>query len=133
VAQPPGSGYAPAAGAGYAQPGPAAYPGPAPAYGGGPAYGGAPGYTQPSLNKLCLWGMIVSIVGLLCGIGLIVGLILSIIGLTQVKRTGQRGRGMAIAGIIIPVIAIAIGVILVATGSIHYQTCTNGVCTNHNL
>ena len=43
----------------------------------------------------------------------LIGFILSIIALTQVKKNHQKGQGLAIAGIIISVL-IGVGVILIA-------------------
>ncbi|PZF58943.1 DUF4190 domain-containing protein [Curtobacterium sp. MCSS17_008] len=52
----------------------------------------------------------------------IAGLVVSIIALGQVKRTGERGRGLALAGVIISAISllfsvISIIVVIVAAGS----------------
>uniref|UniRef100_A0A942T6F1 DUF4190 domain-containing protein n=1 Tax=Neobacillus citreus TaxID=2833578 RepID=A0A942T6F1_9BACI len=43
----------------------------------------------------------------------IAGLVVSIIALTQIKRTGERGRGLALAGIIISALSIVFGIISV--------------------
>ncbi len=40
------------------------------------------------------------------------GLIFSIIGLNQIKKTGQEGKGMCIAGIIIYVVRLVLAIIL---------------------
>ncbi|MDM7888794.1 DUF4190 domain-containing protein [Curtobacterium sp. RHCJP20] len=52
----------------------------------------------------------------------IAGLVVSIIALSQVKRTGERGRGLALAGVIISAISllfsiISIVVVIAAAGS----------------
>ncbi|WP_182066888.1 DUF4190 domain-containing protein [Curtobacterium sp. ME12] len=39
------------------------------------------------------------------------GLIVSIIALTQIKRTGERGRGLALAGIIISAASIVLSIV----------------------
>ncbi len=60
----------------------------------------APG--EPKTNILCLTGFIVSLVSILCCGGTsIIGLALSIVGLIQVKKSGEPGDKLAIAGIII--------------------------------
>jgi Na+/H+-dicarboxylate symporter len=60
---------------------------------------------------MAIWSLVTSLLGFICGIGFIVGLILGIVALNQIKQTGQGGRGFAIAGIVIGGIAIAIGII----------------------
>ena len=40
------------------------------------------------------------------------GLIFSIIGLNQIKKTGQEGKGMCIAGIIISVVRLVLAIVL---------------------
>lgn len=91
------------------------------AQGGGPQYG-QPAYTQnmpnyapygqysqgqygngyspdpATWNGLCIAGFVCSF------LIPIVGLILSIIALTQINRTGEKSRGMAIAGIVISIV-----------------------------
>jgi len=58
---------------------------------------------------------ILSILGFIFGfLAPLVGLILAIIALNQIKKTGERGRGLAIAAIIISIaIMILIPLILV--------------------
>lgn len=77
---------------------------PQPPYGqqpyGQPPYG-QPGYTQPKMNTLALVGFILSFFLSL------IGLILCVIGLTQINGSNgtQKGKGLAIAGIIIGAIS----------------------------
>jgi hypothetical protein len=42
----------------------------------------------------------------------VAGLVVSIIALSQIKRTGERGRGLALAGVIIGAASIVIGIIV---------------------
>lgn len=100
-----------------AQPAPAypAAPTPPPAAPGAPGAPGAPaagypaaGYPQqPPLNTLSIvalvGGFLVNIVGIVCGH----------IALSQIKRTGERGRGLALAGLIIGYVSLAASVIAV--------------------
>lgn len=59
---------------------------------------------------------VLSIVGFILSIFLsIVGTILGIIALVQISRTGQRGRGLAWAAVIIGVVFFVIGVVLDVT------------------
>lgn len=80
-------------------------------------------YPEAKLNGLAIAGFIVSIASFfICGISSIVGLILSIVGMVQIKNSikagvPQRGNGFAIAGLvcgIIGVVFIIIYLIMVA-------------------
>lgn len=47
------------------------------------------------------------------------GLVLGIIALNQIKKTGEKGRGLAIAAIILPIVAvILVGIIWAVVGGI---------------
>ncbi|NEG69800.1 DUF4190 domain-containing protein [Bifidobacterium choloepi] len=78
---------------------------------GQPGYGpngyGQPGYQPPVPQYPNRWnGM--AIAGFICSFFFaIVGLVLSIVGLVQVNKTRERGRGLAIAGICISAVEIA--------------------------
>jgi Domain of unknown function (DUF4190) len=120
-----------------AQPGaatPPAYPAPAygqpayapPAYPGYPtSYPGYGGYTTPVMpvsqktNGMAIASMVVSLSGILfvfCyGAGALLGLLGAILGHVaqrQVRERGEGGGGMALAGVIIGWIVLAIGVII---------------------
>jgi hypothetical protein len=98
----------------YATPPPPLPPPPAsPWAGGGPSYQ-TPGYPAPGYgygggyppppsrrtNGLAIASLVSSIAGLAtCGIGSIVGVVLGHIAVGQVKRSGEEGRGLAIAGL----------------------------------
>ena len=99
-------------------PPPPAYGQPAPAYGEtAPAYGQpAPAYGQPpaaKTNTLAIISLIASIAGIviLWGIGSIAGVICGHISLSQIKKTGEQGRGMAIAGLIVGYAGIVLAII----------------------
>ncbi|WP_375003178.1 DUF4190 domain-containing protein [Aeromicrobium sp. CTD01-1L150] len=88
-------------------PGDGSYPPPPP---GGGDFGAA-----PQTNKKALWSMILGIVGLLC-CGILLGIpaiILSVIGKREIAESGgrQTGGGMATAGLILGIIAVAWSVI----------------------
>ncbi|MFC9994698.1 DUF4190 domain-containing protein [Nocardia sp. NPDC127526] len=112
-------------------------PAPAPAYGqnsGGyqtPGYPQQGAYPQPSgyqpygyaqqpmgTNGMAIASLIVSILGLstmlfcFLPIGSLVGLILGVVGLNQVKQSGQDGKGLALGGIWVGAAGLAIGVVL---------------------
>ena len=58
-------------------------------------------------NVLSIVAFVLSLVGFN-----VIAVVLGFIGLNQVKKTGERGRGFAIAAIIIGFVSIAIFVIL---------------------
>lgn len=43
----------------------------------------------------------------------VVGIVLGFIALSQIKRTGEKGRGLAIAAIVIGAVSVVIGIISV--------------------
>lgn len=101
-------------------------PPPPPGYGAG---GGMPGATPQGNNGLAIASLVLSIVGICCGIGSIIGIVLGFVALNQIKKTGQSGEGLAKAGIIIGFITLAIGIIFwiisLASGNGSYTFYTN--------
>ncbi|WP_448810932.1 DUF4190 domain-containing protein [Agromyces bauzanensis] len=87
---------------------------PAPAYGApaAPAYGQTVAPTGAKTNTLAIISLVASLLGLATGIGFIVGIICGHISLSQIKKTGEQGRGMAIAGLIIGYVGIVLSIIL---------------------
>jgi len=67
-------------------------------------------YTAPaSTNGLCIAGMVVSLVSILCcGLLSWLGFLLSLIGLIVACAKKQRGKGMAITGLIVSVILMGL-------------------------
>ncbi len=103
------SGYAQQPGypPGYAQPSPY---GQAPGY--AQPYGVVPGYgypAPPKTNTLAIVSLVSSIAGIviLYGIGSIAGVITGHLAISQIKRTNEGGRGLAIAGLIIGYVGVA--------------------------
>jgi hypothetical protein len=112
----------------------------APSYGapGGPAYGSAPygtGYgAAVRTNVLAIISLVASIAGFLWVlpvIGPIAAVVTGHISLAQIKRTGEKGRGMALAGTIVGwvgvgflvvsvVVLLFIGVGIAASNSSRY-------------
>src|SRR6202020_1603933 len=118
---PPPPGYS-AAPPGYGPPGygPPPYPGgyyPAPEYQG--AYGPQPA-TQSGTNGMAVASLISSFTGLVCCIGGVVGIVLGIIALDQIKRTRQEGYALAVAGIVIGIatliVALIVGIFAMRSG-----------------
>lgn len=98
----------------YLTPGYGGYP-PPPPYGAYPPPAGYPGagygYAAPvqsGNNSLAIASLVSSIVGGCCGIGSIVGIVLGAMALSQIKQSGQSGRGLAIAGIAVGVVTMLV-------------------------
>ncbi|MFD0637194.1 DUF4190 domain-containing protein [Catenulispora yoronensis] len=106
------------AGPGYGPPG---YGPPAPGY-------GPPGYPPPpygpylvrKTNGMAVTGMVLGIVSLVLfwawffgPVLAVLGLIFSGVGISQCGRTGQEGKGMAIAGLVCSLISASLWVLLV--------------------
>ncbi len=108
---PPAPGYAAPA----APPAPV-YGAPAPGYG-APAYGAPVGYGQPGAapktNTFAIVSLVASVVGFFTGITFLVGIIFGHIAMSQIKKTGENGRGMAIAGLVVGYIGLLLGIIAV--------------------
>jgi len=80
-----------------------------------PAYGYAPS-SSDRFNTLAIVGFILTF------IVTIAGLIVSIIALNQIKRTGERGRALALWGVILSIVFMVLGILLgviVAIASAH--------------
>ncbi|WP_194832663.1 DUF4190 domain-containing protein [Nocardia sp. XZ_19_369] len=87
-------------------------------YGQQPNYGYQPAYQpygmppQQGTNGMAIGALISSLAGFVtCGLGSIIGIILGVIALNQVKQSGQEGRGMALAGVWIGVGSIVLGIL----------------------
>ena len=102
---------------------PGVYP-PPPVQGSGypppvPGYSGAS--STPGTNGLAIASFICSFLGGASGgIGAIVGIVLGVIALNQIKKSGQGGRGLALAGITVGAVWLVIG----AIGFIAYFSAT---------
>lgn len=59
---------------------------------------GYPGASSET-NQFAIWSLVCSLAGILVPFGSIVGLVLGIIALNQIKMSGEQGKGMATAGI----------------------------------
>ena len=96
---------------------------------------GAPGYSQPypgggfspypaapKNNGLAIASLVCSILGLCCGVGGVLGVIFGFVARGQIKRSGgaQQGSGLAMAGIIVGFVVIAlaaVGLLIVLLGA----------------
>jgi hypothetical protein len=71
-----------------------------------PAYG-QPGYQPPKTNTMAILGLVFAFVFSPLGV------VFSAIGLKQIKERREGGRGLALAGLIISIISIVLGILLV--------------------
>jgi hypothetical protein len=120
---PPAPSFPPPPGA-YGPP-PGVYGPPPGAYGPPPAYGMPPGYGVPKTNGLATASLVcglVSLPGYIFCIGLplaIVAVVLGIVAITQInKAPGEKGKEMAIAGIVIGALGLAGGGALIMLGTL---------------
>jgi hypothetical protein len=57
--------------------------------------------------------LVLSLVGLCVGITAILGIIFGFIARNQIKQTGEQGDGLALAGIIVGSIVVALGILYI--------------------
>ncbi|MET7986273.1 DUF4190 domain-containing protein [Streptomyces sp. NPDC005281] len=70
-------------------------------------------YNRPvAFNGLAIAALVLGILCFLPGVGLVLG----IVALVQIKKRGERGKGMAVAGMVLSSIGIALLALMVATG-----------------
>jgi uncharacterized membrane protein len=79
-----------------------------------PVYPGYPGAAEPRTNVLAIVSLVSSASGLLCFLGSLVGIITGAIAIAQIKRTGGRGFGLAVAGVAAGVAGLVVYVVMVA-------------------
>ncbi len=93
-----------------------------------PPYGQGGGYpaAQPKRNNgFAIASFVCSLVGILCcAIPSVVGIILGFIALSQIKKTGQDGSGMALAGVIIGFVVLAGWTLLMIIGMVTDNSTT---------
>jgi Domain of unknown function (DUF4190) len=100
----------------YGTPPPPGYPPPPPGYGPPPTGYPAPDYSaygQPvqKTNAMAIGSLVASLVGFLCWLGAIAGIVLGIVALNQIKQTREQGHGLAVAGIAIGALSLVVGFI----------------------
>ena len=66
-------------------------------------------------NGLAIASLVCSVIGVLCGIGSLIGVVLGFIAINQIKQTGQRGYGLAVAGIVVGAASMVIYLIWMIT------------------
>ena len=70
---------------------------------------------------------VVSLASAISGIGALIAVITGHVSLAQIKRSGESGRGLAIAGVVVGYIHIAFWIIFVALGVISKALIYSGV------
>ena len=78
--------------------------------------------TPAGTNGMAIGALVSSLVGLalcFCFIPSIVGIVLGVISMAQTSRTGQDGHGMALAGVIVGVITLLLGIVFVIFGALN--------------
>ncbi len=76
----------------------------------GPAYGSA---ATPPTNTLAIVSLVSSLATFVLGFTAIVGVITGHMALGQIRRTGESGRGMALAGLIIGYVFVGFTVLAI--------------------
>lgn len=76
-----------------------------------PQYAGYGPLEPANTNRMAIASLSVSVVGLLCGIGSIIGIVLGFIARSQIRQTPQPGYGLAIAGIVVGISSLIISLI----------------------
>ena len=94
-----------------------------PAPPGAPVYPPAPTEAPKTTNGLSIAGFILAFLAPL------IGLILSIFGLVQAKKRNQKGRGLAIAGIVISIILTIAYIAITVTVFSKVAALTDSGCT----
>ncbi|ATL65687.1 DUF4190 domain-containing protein [Nocardia terpenica] len=93
----------------------------------GPANFAAP-HREPGTNGLAIATLVTGILGV-C----IVPWVLGFIALNQIKKSGQKGRGMAVWGMVIAtlwlVIGVIVGVVSATTSNSTDHTTTDGLAS----
>jgi hypothetical protein len=102
---------------------PPSYPPPPPGgYGSPPPPPGGYGYQPPpqavGTNGMAIASLVCSLFGWVCIIGGVLGIIFGFMALGQIRQSGQGGRGMAIAGIVIGVIVTALVILAGIVGTV---------------
>ena len=85
-----------------------------------PQHGGGMHIPPPQRNGMATGGFVCSLIGLIFFPLEIIGLILSIIGLTRSRRMNGAGRGLAIAGIVLGVIGIIYLIYSISEGELYF-------------
>ncbi len=70
----------------------------------------------PSTNALAIVSLVLSLVGFATFVTAIAGVIVGNVALDQISRTGEGGRSLARAGIVVGIVVIVLGLGILALG-----------------
>lgn len=87
-------------------------------------------------NTLALVGFILSMASFVVGITVIPGIILGHMGLSQIKKTGEQGRGLAIAALAVGYAVIGlcvIGMIIMVIFGIFFMNYHGGMMYDNGI
>jgi len=73
----------------------------------------APPVVGPPVNAMAVWSFVLCQFGLCCTLPAIPAIICGFISLSQIRQRGERGRALAVSGIILGVCGLAMGALLV--------------------
>ena len=62
-------------------------------------------------NSMAIASLVASLVGFLCWLGSIAGIVLGIVAMNQIKQNREQGHGLAVAGIAIGAVSLIVGFI----------------------
>jgi hypothetical protein len=82
----------------------------------GPAY--APPSAPQRTSRMAIWSLILSILWL-GGLGALAGIALGVLARRRITVTGERGAGLATAGIVIGVVSLIIAIVYWAVVAVH--------------
>lgn len=71
------------------------------------AAGGMAGVPATRTEPLAIWSLVLSILGFLCGLSAIGGIVCGHLALGAIKRNGTGGKGLAVAGLVIGYLFVA--------------------------
>ena len=85
-------------------------------YGPPPAGYPAPDYSiygppAQKTNSMAIASLVASLVGFVCWLGSIAGIVLGIVAMNQIKQNRDEGHGLAVAGIAIGAVSLIVGFI----------------------
>ncbi len=89
---------------------------------------GSTGQGQPGTNGLAVAALVSGVLGFLC-VTAVAGVVLGVVALGQIKRTGRKGRGLAIAGIVLGALWLLGGIVLVPAAIDAYEDVTASPAT----
>lgn len=110
-----------------APPGYPPYPPPYQGYGANPydPYAAPP---SPGTSGMAIGALVTSLLGLplcFCFIPSLVGIVLGVVAMTETKRTGKEGHGMALAAVIVGAITLVLGILILIIGALAPDTETS--------